>query len=97
MDTDISSEHQPNDPIEIGEEEEANQRATQSKKQVVRKSTQRAECCEHVEELIENGKRVAGKCNYCGKMKKADSSTNGMKNLKNHFPKCPETPNNQSK
>jgi len=44
MDTDIPSEHQPNDPIEIEEEEEASQRATQSKTQVVRKSTQRAEC-----------------------------------------------------
>jgi len=43
----FQSEHQLNDPIEIEEEEEANQRATQSKskgKQVARKSSPTAEC-----------------------------------------------------
>ena len=100
MDAD-PSEHQPNDPIEIEEEEEEQtQRATKSMgkgKQVDRKSTQRAECWDHFEEIKENGKRVAGKCNYCGKIYRAESTKNGTKNLKNHFPKCPENPNNKNK
>jgi len=97
------SEHQPvqpDDPIEIEEEKEASQGATQSKskgKQVARKCTQRAECWNHFEEIKENGKRVGGKCKYCGIVYMADSSKNGTKNLKNHFPKCTKNPNNESK
>jgi len=100
LDANVPSEHQPvqpDDPIEIEEEEEASQGATQSKskgKQVARKCTQRAECWNHFEEIKENGKRVAGKCKYCGIIYKADPSKNGTKNLKNHFPKCPKNPNN---
>jgi len=52
---------------------------------------------QNVIELKENGKRVADKYKYCNKIYKADSSKNGMKNLKNHFPKCPDNPDNQSK
>ena len=82
MDTNIPSEHQSNDPIEIEEEEEASERVTQSKIQVARKSTQRAKCWEHFEEFKENGKRMVGKCKYYGKIYMVDSSKNGMKNLK---------------
>jgi len=66
-------------------------------KQVARKSTQRAKCWEYFIEIKENGKRVVGKCKYCRKTYKAESTKNGTKNLKNHFPKCPENPDNQSK
>ena len=51
----------------------------------------------HFTEIKENGKRVAGKCKYCDVVYKADSTKNGTKNLKNHFPKCPKNPDNQSK
>ena len=47
MDTDISSAHQANRPIEIEEEEEATQEPSQCKrnrKQVARNYSQRAEC-----------------------------------------------------
>jgi len=100
IDTDIPCEHQPNNPIEIKEEEEPTQKATKSKskgKQVVRKSTQSAECWDHFEQIKENGKRVVRKCNYCGKIYKAKCTKNGTKNLKNYFPKFSENLNNQSK
>ena len=99
LDVNVPSEHQLDDPVEIEEEEEASQGATQNKskgKQVARKCTQRAECWNHFEEIKENGKRVAGKCKYCGYTYKADPSKNGTKNLKNHFSKCPKNPNNES-
>ena len=53
-----------------------------------------AECQEHFIEIKKNGKGVAGKCKYCDKIYKAESTKNGTKNLKNHFPKCLENPNN---
>ena len=91
MDTNVPSERPVNDPIEIEEEEEEQtERATKSMskgKQIARKSTQRAECWDHFEEIKENGKRVAGKCKYCGIIYKADSTKNGTKNLKYHFPR----------
>ena len=52
---------------------------------------------QHFIELKENGQSVAGKCKYCNKICKANSSKNGTKNLKTHFSKCPDNPDNQSK
>ena len=64
MDTNILSEHQQNDHIEIEQKEEANESATKSQskgKQVARKSTKRAKCWEHFAEIKENDERVASK------------------------------------
>ena len=100
MDTDIPSEEQANRPIEIEEDEEATQQASQPKrhgKQVVRNYSQRAECWKHFDEVKEDGKRVAGKCKYCNVIYKADSNKNGMKNLNKHFARCSQNPQNQSK
>ena len=102
METDIPSEDHDKDnlPIEI-EEEETTQEApptTKSKgKQVANSYSRRAECWSHFIEIKENGKRVAGKYKYCDIVYKTDSTKNGTKNLKNHFPKCPKNPDNQSK
>ena len=100
MDTNIPSEHQQNRPIEIEEEEEATQEPSQSKskcKQVARNYSQRAKCWQHFDEIKENGKRVAGKCKYYGVIYKVDPNKNGTKNLKNHFSRCSQNPDNQSK
>ena len=59
LDIDTDIRHQVNDPFEIEEEEEPTQGAPTSKnkgKQVVRKSTQRAECWKHFIEIKENAK-----------------------------------------
>ena len=66
-------------------------------KEVANEYGRRAECWKYFTEIKENGKRVAGKCKFCDIVYKADSSKNGTKNLKNHFPKCPKNPDNQSK
>lgn len=97
MDTDIESDHPGNDPIKIKEEEEPTQGVPKSKskgKQVVRKSTQRAECWQYLKEIKDNGKRVVGKYNYYVQIYKAESSKKGTKKFKNYFPKCPENLNN---
>jgi len=36
---------------------------------------------------------VAGKCNYCSVIYKANPNKNGMKDLKNYFPRCSQNPN----
>ena len=40
---------------------------------------------------------MASKCKYGRNVYKVDSGRNGTKNCKNHFPKCPENPDNQIK
>jgi len=99
METDIPSEDHDNVPIEIEEDETTQEAPPQTKskgKQVGNSYCRRAECWSHFIEIKENGKRIAGKCKYCDIVYKADSSKNGMKNLKNHFSKCPKNPDNQS-
>jgi len=103
METDIPSEDHDNVPIEIEEvqeddtTQEAPSQTTSKGKQVANQYGRRAECWSHFIEIKENNKRVAGKYKYCDVVYKADSTKNGTKNLKNHFPKCPKNPDNQSK
>ena len=64
---------------------------------MARKSTQRVECWDHLEDIKENGKRLGSKCNYYSKIRKAESTKNGTKNFGNYFLKFLENPSNQSK
>ena len=107
METDIPSEDHDkfdNVPIEIKEHDTHTTQESPSVsqnmgkgKEVANQYDRRVECWKYFTEIKENGKRVAGKCKYYNVIYKADSTENGTKNLKNHFPKCSKNPENQSK
>lgn len=71
--------------------------STGRQKGVAKRYKKRAECWEYFDPIFKNGIRVEAKCMFCGIIYKAHSSRNGTKNLKNHWPICPENPSNQTK